>query len=185
MSELVYMALASLDGYIADPEGNFDWARPDEEVHTLVNDLEREVGTMLLGRGMYETLSYWETAETQGQPPYIEDFAGIWRAADKVVYSRTLEQAPTARTRIEREFDPEAVRDMKAAAERGLSIGGPTLAAEAFRSGLVDELQLVLNPVIVGAGKAALPAEVRLGLALRQERRCGNGAVLLRYRCSD
>src|SRR4051794_8049907 len=150
MADLIYTAIASLDGYVEDEQGRFDWAQPDEEVHRFVNDLEREVGTHLYGRRMYETMVYWEGPEAiDGQPPVIRDFAEIWRAADKVVYSRTLESPASARTRIERSFDPEAVRRMKDEAKRDLSIGGPELAAEAIGEGLVDELHLFVTPVVV------------------------------------
>jgi dihydrofolate reductase len=175
---LVYSALASLDGYIADTEGRFEWAAPDVEVHAFVNDLERGVGTMLLGRRMYEVLAVWETMDEP--EPEMRDFAEIWRAADKVVYSRTLETVATARTRIEREFDPEAVRAMKV--EGDVSIGGPELAGHALRAGLVDELQLLISPILVGGGTAALPDGVRRELELVEERRFGNGVVFLRYR---
>jgi len=173
---LVYSALASLDGYVADTDGRFEWAAPDEEVHAFVNDLEREVGTMLLGRRMYEVLAVWETMDDPA--PVMRDFAEIWRASDKVVYSRTLDAPTTARTRIEREFDPEAVRAMKG----NLSIGGPELAAHAIRAGLVDELQLFVSPIMVGGGTPALPDGVRRPLELVEERRFGNGVVFLRYR---
>ena len=182
MARLIYTALASLDGYIEDEGGRFDWAAPDEEVHAFVNDLERPVGTHLLGRRMYEVLSYWETVSLDGQPPYIRDFAQIWRAADKIVYSKTLATAPTARTRVERDFDPEAVRQLKASAERDLTVGGPALAAHAFEAALVDEVHLFLSPVLVGGGKRALPDGVHRRLELLDERRFGNGTVYLRYR---
>jgi dihydrofolate reductase len=173
---LVYSALASLDGYVADADGRFEWAAPDAEVHAFVNDLERGVGTMLLGRRMYEVLAVWETLDEP--EPEMRDFAEIWRAADKVVYSRTLEEVSTARTRIEREFDPEAVRRLDGV----VSIGGPELAAHAFRAGLVDEIHLFLSPILVGGGTAALPDGVRRELELVEERRFGNGVVFLRYR---
>lgn len=183
MAKLIYSAIASLDGYIEDESGSFDWAAPDEEVHAFVNDLERPVGTYLYGRRMYETMVYWETAHTvAGQPPYTLDFAEIWQAADKVVYSRTLEAASSDRTRIERDFDPEAIRQLKDAADRDLTVGGPDLAAQALRAGLVDELHLFLMPVAVGGGKQALPDGVRVGLELLDERRFGSGVVYLRYR---
>jgi dihydrofolate reductase len=182
MAKLIYSALASLDGYVADEEGRFDWAEPDEEVHTFVNDLDRSVGTYLLGRRMYEVLVYWETIDLADQPPYIRDFAEIWRAADKIVYSRTLEAASSARTRIEREFDPEEVRQLKAAAGRDLAVGGPELAAHAFRAGLVDECHLFVAPIVVGGGTRSLPDNVRLELELLDERRFRNGMVHLRYR---
>jgi dihydrofolate reductase len=181
MARLIYSALASLDGYVADEDGRWDWAMPDEELHALLNDLTRPLGTYLYGRRMYEVLVAWETIDTGGDP-VLEDFAGIWRAADKVVYSRTLEAVASERTRIEREFEPEAVRRMKASAERDLAIGGPELAAQAFGAGLIDEFHLFLAPVIVGGGKRALPDAVRLELELLDERRVGDGFVHLRYR---
>jgi dihydrofolate reductase len=180
MGKLIYSALASLDGYVADEGGRFDWAEPDEEVHAFVNDLARPVGTHLYGRRMYEVLVAWETVTDQ--TPYIRDFAEIWRAADKVVYSRTLAAPSSARTRIERDFDPEAVRRMKAAAGRDLTVGGPELAAHAFKAGLVDECHLFLAPIVVGGGNQALPDKVRVKLELLDERRFGNGVVYLRYR---
>jgi dihydrofolate reductase len=183
MAKLIYSAIASLDGYVADEEGTFDWAAPDEEVHTFVNDLERPVGTYLYGRRMYEVMVYWETAHAVAdQPPFSQDFAEIWRAADKIVYSRTLEAVSSARTRIERDFDPEAVRELKAAAGRDLTIGGPELAAQALEAGLIDELQLFLAPVVVGGGNRALSDNVRVKLELLDERRFGNGTVYLHYR---
>jgi dihydrofolate reductase len=182
MAKLTYLAITSLDGYVADSEGRWDWSIPDEEVHGVVNDVARTVGTQLLGRRMYEVLVAWETMETEGEPPAIEDFARIWRGSDKVVYSRTLASPSSARTRIEREFDPEAVRQMKASADRDLSIAGPELAAQAIRSGLVDELQLFMSPVVVGGGTPALPDGVRWDLDLVDERRFVNGAVQLHYR---
>ena len=182
MGKLIYTALASLDGFIEDEGGKFDWAAPDEEVHTFVNELERPVGTHLLGRRMYEVLSYWETVSLEGQPPFIQDFARIWRAADKIVYSTTLATALTARTRVEREFDAEAVRQLKTSAERDLTVGGPALAAHAFEAALVDEVHLFLSPVLVGGGKRALPEGVHRKLELLDERGFGNGTVYLRYR---
>ena len=180
MAKLIYSAITSLDGYVADEDGNFDWAEPDEEVHSFVNDLERPVGTYLYGRRMYEVMAAWETLADQR--PAMRDFAAIWQAADKVVYSRTLEAASTTRTRIERDFDPEAVRQLKAAAERDFTVGGPTLGAQAITAGLVDEYHLFVWPVVVGGGKPFLPDRVRLQLELLDERRFGNGAVYLRYR---
>jgi dihydrofolate reductase len=183
MAKLIYMAIASLDGYVADADGKFDWSVPDEEVHAFVNDLGRPVGTHLYGRRLYEVMVAWETMDTSAdQQPVVRDFAEIWQAADKVVYSRTLEAASTARTRIERDFDPEAVRRMKASAQRDISVGGAELAAAAFRAGLVDECHLLLSPVLVGAGKRALPDDVRLELELLDVRRFGNGVVHLHYR---
>jgi dihydrofolate reductase len=177
---LVYLAIASLDGYIEDESGDFGWAAPSDEVHAFVNDLERPVGTYLYGRRMYETMRYWETVGDD-QPEVMRDFAEVWRAAEKVVYSSSLESAPTARTRIEREFDPEAVRELKASASSDIAVGGPELAAQAFRAGLVDDCQLFLVPIVVGGGKKALPDGARLELDLLDERRFGSGTVFLRY----
>jgi len=183
MAKLIYSAITSLDGYVADEDGNFDWAVPDEEVHTFVNDLQRPVGTYLYGRRMYEVMVAWETADTLAdQPPYTQDFAQIWQAADKIVYSTTLETVSSARTRIERDFDPEAVRRMKATAGPDLTVAGPDLAAQAFKAGLVDECHLFLAPIVVGGGNRSLPNNVRVKLELLDERRFGNGMVHLRYR---
>jgi dihydrofolate reductase len=182
MAKLIYSAITSLDGYVADTEGRFDWSAPDDEVHAFVNDLERTVGTYLYGRRMYEVMSAWGTLPLAGQPPFMRDYAEVWRAADKVVYSRTLEDVASARTRIERDFDPEAVRRMKASAGADLSVGGPHLAAQALQAGLVDECHLFLNPVVVGGGNPALPDNLRLELELLDERRFANGVVYLRYR---
>jgi dihydrofolate reductase len=180
MARLIYSAIASLDGYVEDEDGNFDWAAPDDEVHAFVNDLERPVGTYLYGRRMYETMVYWETAA--GAAPVVRDFAEIWRAADKVVYSTTLETVSSARTRIERDFDPDAVRRLKATAGRDVTVGGPGLAAQAIGAGLVDECHLFLVPAVVGGGKRALPDGVRLELELLDERRFGSGVVHLHHR---
>jgi dihydrofolate reductase len=182
VGKLIYSALASLDGYVADEDGKFDWAEPDEEVHAYVNDLVRPAGTHLYGRRLYEVMVVWETLDTADEPAPMRDFAEIWRAADKVVYSRTLEEVATARTRLEREFDPDGVRQLKASAERDLTVGGPTLAAEAFAAGLVDECHLFLSPVVVGGGLRALRDGVRVDLELLDERRFGNGVVHLHYR---
>jgi dihydrofolate reductase len=183
VAKLIYSAITSLDGYMADEDGNFDWAEPDEEVHTFVNELERSVGTYLYGRRMYEVMVYWETAHTVAdQPPFIQDFAQIWQAADKIVYSHSLEKDSSARTRIERDFEPEAVRQMKAEAERDISVGGADLAAQAIRAGLVDEYHLFLSPIMVGGGKQSLPDNVRVRLELLDERRFGNGVAYLSYR---
>jgi len=183
MADLIYSAITSLDGYVADREGNFDWAAPDEEVHAFVNDLERPIGTYLYGRRMYEVMRYWEIAHTvTGQTPSVLDYAELWQAADKIVYSTTLEAASTSRTRIEREFDPESVRATKASAVRDLSVGGPHLAALALRAGLVDELHWVVTPIVVGGGTPWLPDDVGVELELTDERRFAGGAVFLRYR---
>jgi dihydrofolate reductase len=183
MTKLIYTAISSLDGYVADTEGNFDWSAPDEEVHRFVNELERPIGTYLLGRRMYEVLLYWETAPTgNGEPSAGQEYAKIWQGADKIIYSKSLEQVSSARTRIEREFDSQAIQQLKAAATRDLSVGGPTLAAQAIELGLVDECHLFLSPIVVGGGNPALPDNVRLGLELLDERRFGNGVVHLHYR---
>jgi len=183
MARLIYLAITSLDGYIADEEGNFDWAEPDEEVHTFINDLVRPVGTHLYGRRMYDVMVAWETVDTLAdQPPIMLDFAQIWQAADKIVYSRTLEKVSSARTRIERDFDTAAVRQKKASAERDIAVAGPDLAAQAITSGLVDEYQLFIVPTVVGGGKRSLPDSVRVKLELLDERRFGSGVVYLRYR---
>jgi dihydrofolate reductase len=183
MAKLIYSALTSLDGYVADEDGNFDWAKPSEEVHVFVNDLERPVGTYLFGRRMYEVMAYWETADTVAdQPPVVRDYAKIWQTAEKIVYSRTLAEVSSANTRIEREFDIDAVRQLKATADRDIGVGGPDLAAQAIEAGLVDELHLFLSPVVVGGGKPSLPDKVRLELELLDERRFANGVVHLHYR---
>ena len=184
-AKLVYFAMASLDGYVADRRGKFDRAEPDEEVHQLVNDLERPLGTYLYGRRMYEVMKGWEAEYGAGSVPAVQrEFAKLWSAADKVVYSKTLkpEQVSTQRTRLERTFDVDAVRQMKARAERDLAIGGPDLAAHAFRTGLIDEIHLFIAPIIVGGGKRSLPDDVRLKLELVDEQRFErSGVVHLRY----
>jgi dihydrofolate reductase len=182
VGRLIYSAIASLDGYVEDESGGFGWAEPDEEVHAFVNDLERPVGTYLYGRRMYETMAVWETSA--GGSDAVREFAEIWRAADKVVYSRTLGAVSTPRTRLEGSFDTEAVQQLKAAAARDLGVGGAALAGEALRAGVVDELQLLLAPVLVGGGKRALPDGVRLDLELVDERRFASGFVYLGYRVS-
>ena len=182
MAKLIYSAITSLDGYVADEDGAFDWSAPDEEVHAFVNDLERPVGTYLYGRRMYEVMAVWETMDTLDEPAVMRDYAEIWRAADKIVYSTTLESVASARTRLERDFDPEVVRQLKGDAGADMGVGGPDLAARTIRAGLVDECQLFVSPVVVGGGTRALPDGVRLGLELLDERRFGNGVVYLRYR---
>jgi len=167
---------------VADEEGNFDWAAPDEEVHRFVNDLERPVGTYLYGRRMYEVMSSWETAPVDAdQPAVVRDFAQIWQAADKIVYSKTLETVSTGRTRIERDLDPDPVRMLEATAARDISVGGPELAAQAIEAGLVDEFQLFVTPILVGGGTSACPKGVRVELELLAEHRFGNGVVYLHY----
>jgi dihydrofolate reductase len=182
---LIYSAISSLDGFIEDADGGFNWAAPDDEVHAFINDLERAVGTYLFGRRMYETLMVWETdpALVAGSP-ISRDYAAIWAAADKIVFSRMLEKVSTHRTRLERDFDPQVVRQLKSAASQDISIGGPTLAAHAFRSGLIDECHLFIAPVIVGGGKPSLPADMRVDLSLLDQRRFAGGMLFLRYRIS-
>jgi dihydrofolate reductase len=181
MARLIYSVIASLDGYVADASGDFDWAAPDEEVHAFVNDLERPVGAYLYGRRMYETMAVWETMPLTGEPDVVRDFAKIWRAADKIVYSRTLRAVSTDRTRLERELDADAIGRMKAAADGDVSVGGPGLAAHALRAGIVDELHLFVTPVVVGGGTRSLPEDLHLELDLLDERRFGSGTVYLRY----
>ena len=182
MGSLIYSAISSLDGYIADEDGKFEWGEPDEEVHAFVNELSRPVGTHLYGRRMYDTMVYWEDLELGDEPPAVRDFAGIWQAADKIVYSRTLPAPASARTRIEREFDADAVGRLKATSTQDLSVGGPELAAQAIEAGLVDEYQLFFVPVVVGGGKRALREGLRVNLELLDERRFHNGTVYLHYR---
>jgi dihydrofolate reductase len=186
MAKLIYTAITSLDGYIEDADGNFDWAAPDEDVHRFVNDLERPIGTYLYGRRMYEVMVYWETAHTRAdQPRFVHDYAQIWQVADKVVYSKGLETVSSARTRIERDFNPEAIRQIKGQAGRDISVGGPDLAGQAIKAGLVDEYNLFVTPILVGGGKQALPNNVRLKLELLDQRRFGSGVVHLHYRTAD
>ena len=183
MAKLIYSAIGSLDGYVEDTSGKFEWAAPDEEVHAFVNELERPIGTYLYGRRMYETMVFWETVDPNGDWPVVaRDFAAIWQAAEKIVYSRTLEAVSSARTRIERELDPYAIERMKQSSGSDMGIGGAELAGQAIAAGLVDELQLLLVPVLVGGGKRALPNDVRAQLELLDERRFQSGAVFLRYR---
>ena len=183
MARLLYMAITSLDGYVADEAGKYDWAMPDDEVFGFINDFERPVGTYLYGRRLYQEMTGWETRDADpGLPPLVLDFARIWQAADKVVYSRSLGNVSTARTRLERDFDPGSVREMKARSDRDITVGGSELAAEAIRAGLVDEIHLVISPVMVGGGKKALPGQVLVRLETLNERRFGNGVVHLGYR---
>jgi dihydrofolate reductase len=179
-AKLIYSAIASLDGYVADEAGDFGWAAPGEEAHAFINDMERPVGTYLYGRRMYDVMSVWETMDTRAA--VADDFAQLWRAADKIVYSRTLPAVSTARTRLEREFDPDVVRELKASSDRDISVGGPELAAHALRAGLVDECHLFLAPVVIGGGVRALPDGVRLALELLDERRFACGLVHLHHR---
>jgi len=193
MARLIYSTITSLDGYIEDARGEFDWYRPDEEVFSFITNLEGSVGTYLYGRRLYETMLYWETAPVDGSPPEgshtepgsstsFRDFTQMWRAAEKVVYSRTLKSTSSAKTRIERSFDPKAVRRLKSTTSHDLTVGGAELAGQAIRSGLVDELQQFVVPVIVGGGKPWLPKNLRLDLELLESRRFASGVVYLRYR---
>ena len=185
MAKLIYSAIASLDGYVEDELGRFDWATPDHEVHAFVNDLERPIATYLYGRRMYETMVFWETVSTELEEPAVfRDYAEIWRAAEKIVYSRTLREVSSARTRIERDFIPDAIRRLKSASGSDITIGGSALAGRAIAAGLVDELHLFLHPVVVGGGKRALPDGERVHLELVSERRFRSGVVYLRYRMS-
>jgi dihydrofolate reductase len=182
MAKLIYAAIASLDGYVEDEEGGFDWAMPDEEVHAFANDLERPIGTYLYGRRMYETMVFWETASAEADEPAVfRDYAEIWRAAEKIVYSRTLQTVSSARTRIERDFDRDAVRRLTQSSGADIAIGGAELAGQAIGAGLVDECHLLLCPIVVGGGKRALPDSVRAQLELLDERRFRNGVVHLHY----
>ena len=186
MSKLIYIANVSLDGYIEDSNGDFDWTTPSDEVFAFVTDLVRSSGTYLYGRRMYETMAVWETDPgVAAQSELRRDFAQVWQAANKVVYSTTLREVSTANTQLERNFDPYAVRDVKASATHDLTVGGPTLAAHAFRAGLVDECQLLICPVFVGAGKSALPHDTRADLELLDEHRFRSGVVYVRYRVAS
>ena len=185
MAKLIYSVLGSLDGYFEDSDGRFDWAAPDEEVFAFVNDLERPIGTYLYGRRMYETMVFWETTSTEGEPAVFRDFADIWRAAEKVVYSRTLPVPGSAKTRVEREFDPDAVRQLKLSSTTDISIGGGEVAGQAIGAGLVDECHLFFCPIVIGGGKRMLPDNVRSQLELLGEHRFKNGVVHLHYRVGD
>ncbi len=182
MGKLIYAPITSLDGFIEDEDGRFDWAAPDEEVHAFVNDLVRPIGIYLYGRRMYETMVFWETAAVDDQSPIVRDYTEIWRGAEKIVFSRSMEVLSSARTRIEATFDPEMIRQMKGSASGDLSIGGAELAALAFRANLIDECHLFLNPIAVGGGKQALPSTHRTRFELLDEGRFGNGVVHLHYR---
>ena len=185
MAKLIYSTIASLDGYVEDAEGEFNWSAPDEEVHAFVNDLERPIGTYLYGRRMYETMVFWETVSAGAdESPVFRDYAEIWRAAEKIVYSRALKTVSSASTRVEREFDRDAVRRLKQSSGADISVGGAELAGHAIGAGLVDECHLFLCPIVVGGGKRALPASVRAQLELLDERRFRNGVVHLHYRLS-
>lgn len=184
MAKLIYSVLGSLDGYFEDADGRFDFAVPDEEVHAFVNDLERPIGTYLYGRRMYETMVFWETVSTANEPTVFRDYAEIWRAAEKIVYSRTLQTASSERTRIERGFDPDAVRQLKLSSTADITIGGGDLAGQAIGAGLVDECHLFLYPIVIGGGKRILPDNVRTQIELLDERHFKNGVIHLHYRIS-
>lgn len=185
MAKLIYSAITSLDGFIADEDGNFDWAAPDEEVHTFINDLERPIGTYLYGRGMYDVMVAWEHMPTADEPACISDYANIWRSADKIVYSRTLTTVSSAKTILKADFDANEIRQLKSAAGSDLSIGGSSLAAQALKARLVDECCLFVTPVVVGGGQSFLPYNFPLKLELLVERRFNNGVVYLSYRIKD
>lgn len=186
MGKLIYAAIASLDGYVEDEDGRFDWAMPDEQMHAFVNDLERPIGTYLYGRRMYETMVFWETAGSEvAESPVFADYAEIWRAAEKVVYSQTLQTVSSERTRTEREFDPDAVQRLKRSSATDIAIGGAELAGQALGAGLVDECHLFLCPIVVGGGKRALPDGIRTSLELLDECRFPNGVVHVHYRVAD
>ena len=183
MAKLIFSGITSLDGYIEDERGNFDWAAPDEEVFNFINELERPIGTYLYGRRMYETMVYWETAQALAdQSPSEKEFTEIWQAADKIVYSESMNTVTSAKTRIERRFDPNVILEMKSVSERDITVNGPNLAAQALKAGLVDEYQLFLTPVVLGGGKPSLPNDVRLECELLSERRFRSGVVFLQYR---
>jgi dihydrofolate reductase len=184
MGKLIYSAIASLDGYVEDAAGEFGWAAPDDEVHAFVNDLERPIGTYLYGRRMYETMVFWESVSSADQRTVFRDFAEIWRAAEKIVYSRTLQAASSASTRIERDFDVGAIGRLKETSGPDITIGGAQVAGQAIGAGLVDECRLFLTPIVVGAGKPALPESVHTPLELLGERRFASGVVHLHYRFS-
>ena len=181
-AQLVYSSIVSVDGYVADENRNFDWSEPSPEVHAFINDLERPLGTYLYGRRLYQVMLAWETLDVTGETDVMRDYAALWRAADKIVYSSTLTAVSSARTRIEPRFDPAAVRALKHSATSDLGIGGPTLASSALSAGLVDEIRMLVCPIVVGAGTACLPPALKLGLDLLDERRFDNGVVHLRYR---
>jgi dihydrofolate reductase len=185
MAKLIYSVITSLDGYVADEDGNFDWSAPDEEVHAFVNDRERSIGSYLYGRRLYDVMVAWETLDTSDEPAVAKDYAQIWRDAEKIVYSTTLDMVRSARTRIEREFNPDVVRRMKEGADRDISVGGPHLAAQAITAGLVDEMHMFVSPIALGGGNQALPDHVRWPLELVDERRFRNGVVHLHYRSAS
>jgi dihydrofolate reductase len=182
VAKLHYSGLVSVDGFLNDRDGRFDWAEPDPDVHRFVNDFQRSIGTHLYGKRMYEVMVAWETMPLAGEPDYIADYAHIWRAAEKVVYSTTMKDAASARTSIQQRFDPESIRALKQASSNDFSIGGAELAGQAFSAGLVDECHFFVSPVIVGGGTRFLPTDLSAQLELLEDRRFGNGTVYLRYR---
>ena len=182
MAKLIYTSISSLDEYVVDAQGKFDWAAPDEEVHAFVNDLERALGTFLYGRRIYETMMVWETMPVENEPPVVQDYAQIWRAAQKIVFSRTLTKPSTPKTRIEKSFDPAAIAKLKKESSRDIGIGGAELAGEAIKAGLVDEMHLFLHPIVIGGGRRALPNGTRVQLELLDEKRFQSGVVHLHYR---
>jgi dihydrofolate reductase len=183
MAKLIYATNVSFDGYIEDERGNIDWGISDDETYAFWTDFQRTIGTYLYGRRMYESMVYWETANASGdQPEVMREFAQIWRAAEKIVYSRTLQAVSSAKTRIEREFDPDAIRRLKESSGADITIGGPELAGRAMSAGLIDECHLLLNPIVLGGGKRALPDNLRMRLELLGERRFRSGVVHLHYR---
>lgn len=182
MAKLVYSGIMSLDGYIVDASGDFEWAAPDEELHAFVNDLERDIGTYLYGRRMYEVMSFWQTMDPANQPAVMRDYAQIWVAADKIVFSRTLDVAPTPKTKLVDTFDPAAIAALKASAKRDISIGGPTIAAAAIAAGLVDDFQVFRHPVVIGGGTPYFPSGVRFELELADERAFASGVTYAHYR---
>jgi dihydrofolate reductase len=185
MAKLIYVSNVSLDGYFEDEHGSFDWTAPDDDLFAFITDLVRPVGTYLYGRRLYDTMAPWEADPAlAAQSELMADFANVWQAADKVVYSTTLDAVSTAKTRLEHNFDPASVRDMKASAISDLTVGGSDLAAHALRAGLVDECHLFIRPVLIGGGKPALPSDTRSELELLDDRRLSNGVVYLRYRIS-
>jgi dihydrofolate reductase len=186
MARLIYAAFTSLDGYVADETGNFEWAELDEEVHAFINSREKQIGTYLFGRKMYETMAVWETPDVLRQLAAAAlEYAPIWQAAEKIVYSTTLRTVSTAKTRLERRFEADVVRELKAGATRDIEVGGPTLAAHAIRAGLVDEYDLLIAPIIAGGGNPYLPGKVSVKLELLDERRFDNGLVHVRYRAKS
>jgi len=182
VADLIYSAIMSIDGYIEDEAGRFGWAEPDEEVHSYINDLVRDIGTYLYGRRMYETMHAWESVPgMDDQPLFIRDFAETWQAADKIVFSTSMESVSTSRTRIERQFIADDVRQLKAAARQDIAIGGPELASTAFKAGLIDQCWIFITPVVVGGGKPGLPRDIRLDLRLEREHQFASGTVFLQY----